>query len=50
VSSSQKVGLIVIGGVAFVGGLVSAVYIMLSKMQIINKVINPRKIRNFTKI
>jgi hypothetical protein len=44
------VTIVAVAAVAGVGGVTAATFMFLSKMQIINKKINPRKIRIFTRL
>jgi len=48
-SDSQKVAVIVVGILTGAGAIAGGVYAILTKLQIINKKIDPRKIRNFPK-
>jgi len=48
ISASQKAAAIVVGTIAITGVLTGVGYVILSKMQIINKKVDPRKIRAFT--
>jgi len=50
ISPSQKAAAIVIGSITITGIVIGIAYAVLTKMQIINKKINPRKIRAFTKL
>jgi len=49
-SESQKTVIIVIGSLVAAGILFATVYAILNKLQLINKKIDPRKIRIFRKI
>jgi len=44
------VTIVAVGVVAGVGGVTGAVFMFLSKMQIINKQIDPKKIRTFSRL
>ena len=47
-SESAKTAIIILGIAAGIGAIAFVVYVILSKLQIINKKIDPRKIRIFT--
>lgn len=49
-SQALKVTGIVVGSIAVAGVLYGAVYIGLNKLEVINKKIDPRKIRDFVKM
>jgi len=49
ISASQKAAAIVIGSIAVTGIAMGVGYAILAKMQIINRKVDPRKIRAFTK-